>query len=364
MNLRSLLMVSVSVLLLGGCGRTDPPAPVVRYGAGAPEGAGVVSAREGDTVYTIASFYNVPVRDVIDANNIAPPYKLAVGQRIRIPAPQEYRVQIGDTVYSISRSFAVEQSQLVKSNNIQWPYYLKPGQVLRLPHASSNAASIAVAETVDPVYAPSAVSTSGPAGSGFETTPVAPSPEAVTSEALPPPPSSASSAVTTAPQQQAAIVSPQPPVPPPAASATGSTAPAKSSVSAAAISSTGKFVWPVQGRILSAYGSKPDGLHNDGINIAAPRGTAVRAADAGVVAYVGNDLPSYGNLVLVRHANGWMTAYGHLNKPLVSKGDTIAQGQALGTIGTTGSVDSPQLHFEIRQGSKALDPQKYLGATG
>lgn len=354
MSLRRTLLVSVLAFSLAGCGRTEPPAPYVRYGAGAPEGAGVVSAREGDTVYSIASFYNVPVRDVIDANNISPPYKLSVGQRIRIPAPQEYRVQVGDTVYSISRAFAVEQSQLVKNNNIQWPYYLRPGQILRLPHGSSGTAAVTAAASPDPVYTAAPVASSS-AGSGFETTPVAPRPDVVTAEALPPPPSSpAASPVAAAPPPAVASASPAP-----------SSAPTQqAAISSTAISSTGKFVWPVQGRVLSAFGPKANGLHNDGVNIAAPRGTAVRASDAGVVAYVGDDLQSYGNLVLVRHANGWMTAYGHLNKPLVKKGDVVAQGQALGTVGSSGSVDSPQLHFEIRQGSKALDPQKYLAASG
>lgn len=350
MESRTVLLFLAAFLALQGCGRTAPPAPFVRYGATAPNGAGVVSARAGDTVYKIASFYNVPVRDLIEANNLSPPYNLEIGQRIEIPPPQEYRVQLSDTIYSISRAFDVEQSQLVKGNNIEWPYYLKPGQVLRLPRYS-GAGDTVVAET----FAPSAVAPPPSLSPSYATTPVAPRPDAVTAEALPPPPSASSSSSLSSPVQQKSGM-PSVQEAKPATASAPAAAPAT-----AAISSTGKFIWPVQGKVLSAFGPKSDGLHNDGLNIAAPRGTAVRAADGGVVAYVGDDLKSYGNLVLLRHENGWMTAYSHLNKALVSRGDTITRGQAIGTIGSTGSVDSPQLHFEIRQGNKALDPQRYLG---
>ncbi|MEM6903289.1 MAG: M23 family metallopeptidase, partial [Pseudomonadota bacterium] len=123
---------------------------------------------------------------------------------------------------------------------------------------------------------------------------------------------------------------------------------------------TGQFTWPLAGRIVSGFGPKGGGRHNDGINIAAPTGTAIRASERGVVAYAGNELRGFGNLLLIRHADGWMTAYAHLERLLIGQGERVEQGATIGTVGSTGSVDQPQLHFEIRRGSKALDPMIYL----
>ncbi|HSK40767.1 MAG TPA: M23 family metallopeptidase, partial [Arenibaculum sp.] len=121
-----------------------------------------------------------------------------------------------------------------------------------------------------------------------------------------------------------------------------------------------RFAWPVHGEILSEFGSKADGMHNDGINIAAPQGTEVFAAENGVVAYAGNELRGFGNLLLIRHADGWMTAYAHLDRMAVRRGDRVGRGQSIGTIGSTGSVSVPQLHFEVRKGSRAVDPKGLL----
>jgi murein DD-endopeptidase MepM/ murein hydrolase activator NlpD len=125
---------------------------------------------------------------------------------------------------------------------------------------------------------------------------------------------------------------------------------------------TGQFIWPAEGRIVSRYGPKEGGLHNDGINIAVPEGTPVMAAQSGVVAYAGNELRGYGNLLLVRHADGWMTAYAHNGELLVERGATVAKGQTIATAGRTGSVQSAQVHFEIRRGSEALDPLKIMSS--
>lgn len=125
---------------------------------------------------------------------------------------------------------------------------------------------------------------------------------------------------------------------------------------------TGQFIWPAEGRIVSRYGPKEGGLHNDGINIAVPEGTPVMAAQSGVVAYAGNELRGYGNLLLVRHADGWMTAYAHNAELLVARGETVAKGQTIATAGRTGSVQSAQVHFEIRRGSQAVDPLKVMSS--
>jgi murein DD-endopeptidase MepM/ murein hydrolase activator NlpD len=117
----------------------------------------------------------------------------------------------------------------------------------------------------------------------------------------------------------------------------------------------------VQGDILSKYGPMPGGTQNDGINIKAAEGTPVVAADSGTVAYAGNELRGYGNLILIKHADGWMTAYAHNSKLLVSRGQKVQRGQVIAHVGATGAVTEPQLHFEVRRGSRALDPMDYLG---
>ena len=119
-------------------------------------------------------------------------------------------------------------------------------------------------------------------------------------------------------------------------------------------------MWPVRGRILASYGTGENGIHNDGINIAAPAGTAVMAADGGVVAYAGNELRGYGNLILIKHPNGWMTAYAHNARLLVKRGERVRRGQIIARVGATGAVARPQLHFEIRHGTRAMDPGDYL----
>lgn len=123
------------------------------------------------------------------------------------------------------------------------------------------------------------------------------------------------------------------------------------------------FIWPVRGRIVSSFGPKKGGLHNDGINIRVVRQEPVRAADNGVVVYTGRDLKGFGNLLLLRHAGGWITAYGHNDTLLVRKGDTVKRGQIVARAGSTGSVRTPQLHFEIRKGTLAVDPLRYLPAA-
>lgn len=125
---------------------------------------------------------------------------------------------------------------------------------------------------------------------------------------------------------------------------------------------TGQFIWPAEGRIVSRFGPKADGLHNDGVNIAVPEGTPVRVAQSGVVAYAGNELRGYGNLLLVRHADGWMTAYAHNGELLVQRGATVTKGQTIALAGRTGSVQSSQIHFEIRRGSQAMDPLKVMSS--
>jgi murein DD-endopeptidase MepM/ murein hydrolase activator NlpD len=126
------------------------------------------------------------------------------------------------------------------------------------------------------------------------------------------------------------------------------------------------FRWPVNGRVIAAFGPKPSGQQNDGINVSVPEGTPIKAAEDGVVAYAGNELKTYGNLVLVRHSNGYVTAYAHASEILVKRDDVVKRGQIIAKAGETGSVSAPQLHFEVRKGSTPVDPVPFLdkGSNG
>ncbi|HVC54753.1 MAG TPA: M23 family metallopeptidase [Stellaceae bacterium] len=122
----------------------------------------------------------------------------------------------------------------------------------------------------------------------------------------------------------------------------------------------GHFLWPVHGHVVEGYGVAAGGARNDGINIAAPRGTPVDAIDSGVVAYAGNELRGYGNLVLIKHEGGWISAYAHCQELLVKRGERVRRGQIIARVGETGGVSAPQLHFELRRGQRAVDPREYL----
>ena len=250
-----------------------------------------------ETVYGISRRYGVPLRGVIDANGLRPPYALRIGQRLLIPVQRDHVVAKGETVYSISRRYGVELVELVRLNRIPPPYTIKPAQRLVLPDSRRPI----------PVVAPPST---GPAGKTL---------------------------VVVRPARAAPVVVPRPP---PRAG--------------------NKFHWPVNGRVILGYGPKADGLHNDGINIKAPRGAPVRAAENGVVAYAGNELRGFGNLVLIKHAGGWVTAYAHTDQILVRRGDKVRRGQTIGRVGSTGNVASPQLHFEVRKGTQAVDPTRLL----
>jgi murein DD-endopeptidase MepM/ murein hydrolase activator NlpD len=150
------------------------------------------------------------------------------------------------------------------------------------------------------------------------------------------------------PEQQVAVVSP------PASAAVAM--PEKPTDNGGAPS----FRWPARGRVISGSGAMTNGQQNDGINLALPEGTPVHAAEDGVVAYAGSELKGYGNLVLIRHSNGFVTAYAHTSEIMVKRGDQVRRGQVIAKSGQTGNVSSPQLHFEIRKGSTPVDPTQYL----
>lgn len=368
---------------LVACGpRTQPPAPVVT-GAGAPPSlaaapsggsiapappaASQVTVQSGETLYAVSRRANVPVRSLIEANRLEPPYDVAPGSRLALPAVPRHTVAPGETLYSISRLYGVDTSTLARSNRLAPPYAVSVGQVLTLSAAVQGARRHGPAPVIQ-ATAPSGLAFAAPTGTASALAPrpivepppaTAPAPLPVIAKPVappvpeppraveppsPPPPvvaPPAPPATQPAPREQLAAL-PPPPLPPPPKQ--GET----------------RFLWPVHGRILASYGTGANGTHNDGINIAAAPGTPVLAADAGVVAYAGNELRGYGNLLLVKHSGGWMTAYAHNSALLVKRGDRVRRGQEIARVGATGAVGEPQLHFEIRQGTRALDPDDYL----
>lgn len=392
------LAVAVSLVFLAGCS-TGSDLPVRRA---APANSIFVS--RGDTVQTLAKQYGVPERDLIAQNNLAPPYVLQPGQRLSLPKPQTYIVQAGDTVYGVARRYNIDMAELVRVNQIPAPYVIRVGQELRLPGDSRGAPSMQVATASRPPSASAAAPSYRPVDPPPAASPrplveaaplqpprpaaVAPAPVAgaqsmparqgIVAEALAPPPSAstapahrpaplspapASSPPVSAAPIESTPVSPVPAVPapqsaPPVQQQVATSVPPVPSTSptAAAPRDGARFVWPVRGKILSGFGDKPGGLRNDGINIEAARGTVVTAAGNGTVAYAGNQLKSFGNLVLIRHDDGWVTVYAHLDEIKVQQGQQIARGQAVGTVGQTGNVRAPQLHFAVRKGEQVVNP--------
>ncbi|GMO56781.1 MAG: hypothetical protein Ta2D_01920 [Rickettsiales bacterium] len=121
-----------------------------------------------------------------------------------------------------------------------------------------------------------------------------------------------------------------------------------------------KFLWPIKGKVISSFGNKKNGLVNDGMNISATKGASFVSAEEGVIAYVGNELRGYGNIILIKHSNNWISAYAHCDEIAVAKGDKVKKGQVIGKVGETGNVNAPQLYFSLRKGREAVDPMKYL----
>ena len=296
---RFLLIFSLFVLV--AC--SQKPAPLTSYGAGSGAGsAGIHTVSKGDTVYSLSKRYKVEMPEMILVNKLSAPFRLNVGQRLKLPPPQTYEVQGGDSLYTISRLFGVSQSRLASINGLSAPYRILPGQELRIPSSSQ------------PKQYRQPTTTTAKVAS-------------VNKSILPNPKPQQS---TTSKSVQRSFAKPS------------------------------RFIRPVSGKVISSYGAKKDGLHNDGINIAAPLGASVKAAADGEVVYAGSGLKGYGNLVLIKHGGRYLTAYGHLREITVKKGAIIQSGQKIGSVGTSGQVSTPQLHFEIRKGTDALNPSKFI----
>jgi murein DD-endopeptidase MepM/ murein hydrolase activator NlpD len=309
------------------------------------DGGTAITVGQGDTFETLSRRYGVPAVAIMQATAITSPAGIRPGQRLVIPrynqstastassAPRATASQAvaaadagahvigpGETMTGIAKRYNVSLKDLAKANRIEPYAQLKMGDRLVIPGRVASAKQ------------PAAASRPG---------------QTVAQPKAAPAPASKMAAVET--PHTARAVNPTADVADDDGKASGSGSPA--------------FRWPVRGRIIAGFGPKPNGQQNDGINLAVPEGTPVKAAEDGVVAYAGNELKGYGNLVLIRHPNGFVTAYAHASELLVKRGDTIKRGQTIAKAGQTGTVTSPQLHFEIRKGSAPVDPTQYLNGA-
>jgi murein DD-endopeptidase MepM/ murein hydrolase activator NlpD len=286
-------------MLAAGCAQRIP-APVTEWTPPSPSlgsGASAIQVHRGDTLFSIARRYRQPVRLLIAANHLTPPYRLEPGQMLAVPS--------ADTPMPATISYASAVSP--------------PGQ--------RRDARPPLVATSPPVK-PRAVAGETPPSAGYRDQRFAATP------ARPPEAVHPATAALTPPRDE----------------------------TRSAHAGPRDFIWPVRGRVVEGFGSARNGTQNDGINIAARAGAPVYAAAAGEVVYAGNELRGYGNLVLIKHEGGYLTAYAHNSTLLVHKGERVARGQTIARVGATGSVHEPQLHFEIRMGRNPVDPARYLPA--
>ncbi|MBE6444227.1 MAG: M23 family metallopeptidase [Alphaproteobacteria bacterium] len=252
------------------------------------------------------------------------------------------RVQKGDTLYSIARANDVPIREIIEINNFRPPYTLRIGQIVALPKAKYH-----IVEKGDTLYNISKRYNVDMPTLSRTNNLVAPFTLKLGQRLLLP-----GSIVT---RQKNYIKTSQK-----TKTTTQKSSYSKYTYKQPSTKRKQKFVWPVNGKVISNYGPIAKGRNNDGINIKAPKGTPIKAADNGTVAYAGNELKGFGNLILIKHNDGWVTAYAHADRINVSKGQKVTKGATIGTVGTSGGVSTPQLHFETRAGKKALNPKAYL----
>ncbi len=322
-------------------GSVPPPVPRWTWEGGTP-----IVVASGETLEIISRKHGVPVSAIMSANNLTSP-TLHPGQHLVIPRravgyappashlanagapmPSETRTTMpasagvhvvapGETLNSIARLYGKPVMEIARANHLPADTMVRVGERIIIPNVRSTQRAEAkpAAPAPAPQRTPRDVANAESPHSAWKATPVG------------------------AEAQQ----SPQ--------------------KAAEPVGSLPSFRWPVRGRVIAGFGPKPNGLQNDGIDVAVPNGTPVKAAEDGTVAYAGNELKGYGNLVLIRHNNGYVTAYAHASEILVKRGDTVKRGQVIARSGSTGNVNSPELHFEIRKGATPVDPAQFLNGA-
>ncbi|MCP2670590.1 M23 family metallopeptidase [Maricaulaceae bacterium EIL42A08] len=300
MRFRFLICVVSAAAVLAACSSSPrAPAPITRGGAssGAASCAGDVVVRRGDTLYSIARRCGVSTQDIARENRLSPPYTLNTGQRLRMPGPAVYTVRRGDNLYRIGLAHGMTTQEIASLNGIRPPYDISPGQQLRVRGPVREVEQASNAGRPGPSERPWTAPTPGP--------------------------------------------NPAPPL--------------QNPVPTAQVG----FAWPLNGPVIGRFG-ETQGTRLNGIRIQARVGEPVRAAAAGEVVYAGNELQGYGELVLIRHENRWVTAYGLNTEILVQEGQRVAAGQHIANAGGAGGGEVPALHFEIRRGVTPVNPEQQL----
>ncbi|WP_237180176.1 LysM peptidoglycan-binding domain-containing M23 family metallopeptidase [Rhodoplanes sp. Z2-YC6860] len=346
------------------------------------EGGTAITVQQGDTIDGIVRRYGVPASAIAQANNLPNGSALRPGQRLVIPKYEStgsttmasagpkpampigippsnapavggqhvHIIAPGETLMKLSRQYNKPLVEIARANHIPASTMVKVGDRIIIPGVRGAPPQHLAARQTVPQPAPVATIPAKPAPS-FAQPQIAQPKIAQPKVAAPVPQRVATVPAAPVAQSTANVVTPaaENPEPPKARDATAGLP---------------SFRWPVNGRVIQAFGPKPSGQQNDGLNVSVPEGTPIKAAEDGVVAYAGNELKTYGNLVLIRHANGYVTAYAHASEILVKRDDTVKRGQIIAKAGQTGSVNAPQVHFEIRKGSTPVDPAPFLNKGG
>ena len=247
----------------------------------------IITVKTGASLYSISKQNKIPLRNLIEANKLEPPYKLYPGDKIKIPSMRNtHIVKYAENISIIAYNYGVSSNDIISLNSLKKPYVIKPGQILALPYNILKEDKKA--------------------------------------------PSKANSVL---------------------ASITNSVKSKNNKTD---------FIYPVNGKILSTFGTKKNGSKNDGINIAAKKGTPIKSVSDGNIVYVGNALKGYGNLVIIKHQNNWLSAYAHNDEVYVTKNQQIKQGDIIATVGSSGDAEKSQLYFSLRKGRQAVNPKEYL----
>ncbi|MDP3632110.1 LysM peptidoglycan-binding domain-containing protein [Phenylobacterium sp.] len=316
--------------------------------AGPPQ---IYTVKNGQALDAIARAMDTTRKQLADDNKLKEPYVLHAGDKLKGPRStmKAYVAGSGDTLALIARRFSVTPKALAAANDMKVGDAIRSGRKITLPDGYKDKGPIK--ETVR-------TTVTLPPEPRRDPTPAAPPPSRPytppPAQPVTPPPSTSNYSRPTPP-------TPSRPTPPPASSS------GPLSDSQITAQGRGRFNWPLRGDIISDFGPKGTGQRNDGLNIRANAGEAVRAAAGGDVVYAGDQVPGFGNLVLIKHPDGWVTAYGHLARLDVKMQQKVVQGQQIGQAGTSGGVSEPQLHFEVRFASapseraRPVDPKLVLG---
>ncbi len=319
------------------------------------QGGTPVTLGQGETLKTLANRYGVPEAALRSANNLAGNAQPAAGQKVVIPvynavaaAPAAKAVvPVATAAPAKTPAAAPAAAQTAHANG---KVAAAQPQTLQPPVGGKPVAPVAAAQPSKPMQVASVEPTKPDPKTAAKTAEPAKADAKAETKIDPktgkPDPKAAKADAKAAPAAAPAAAAPE---------TTAAIVPEKASAS-------NEFRWPARGRVITGFGNKA-GQQSDGINIAVPEGTPVKAAEGGTVGYAGNELKGYGNLVLIRHDNGYVTVYAHNGDLKVKRGEQVKRGQVIATSGQTGNVQSPQLRFEIRKGQTPVDPLEFLSGN-